>query len=518
MFSNRGVFTESGDDPTAPSYIYYNCDIVNNRTDETSLDGTVSPDPQVRFNETRDTALVKDASQYEFSIVRFTMNGPNLDLPLFIPSISVGANNPTNDVNKTNYTCAITFQGSFNVTGGTAGVATFNVAPNSTSLVYVPEIKNTVLAPLPQPPIVQQDIASRYYWIQTYQHWVDLVNQTLLQAQINLWTTFNNNWTDYLPVITSPNPYAGNFTAFQALIQTPQLIYDPTNGFFRIIADSDGYGQRLEPFVSTSPGLATAPQSRLFFNSNMYGLFTNFNNIYWNNTQIPANTINNVLYRPLTGTGLPPIAFGPTLGFPFAQVYPGGVVPSGYVNEIIFTNKYYQNVVDYRLAPYSGTAPLGYVPVANAKVYWELIQDYKSTDSLWSPISSLVFTTTLLPIKSEASSQPNILGTSNTGDSRATSASAFTPIITDVALDTSQGGSSDYRQFIYYAPNAEYRMSALTTSVQEIRNINIAVYWKNRLNNQLYPVNMFNLSSVSLKFMFRHKRIKGKGHFSDMRI
>jgi len=384
--------------------------------------------------------------------------------------------------------------------------------------VYVPEIKNTVLAPLPQPPIVQQDIASRYYWVQTYQHWVDLVNQTLLQAQINLWTTFNNNWTDYLPVITSPNPYAGNFTAFQALIQTPQLIYDPTNGFFRIIADSDGYGQRLEPFVSTSPGLATAPQSRLFFNSNMYGLFTNFNNIYWNNTQIVTNVINNVLYRPLTGTGLPPIAFGPTLGFPFAQVYPGGVVPSGYVNEIIFTNKSYQNVVDYRLAPYSGTAPLGYVPVANAKVYWELIQDYKSTDSLWSPISSLVFTTTLLPIKSEASSQPNILGTSNTGDSRATSASAFTPIITDVALDTSQGGSSDYRQFIYYAPNAEYRMSALTTSVQEIRNINIAVYWKNRLNNQLYPVNMFNLSSVSLKFMFRHKRIKGKGHFSDMRI
>jgi hypothetical protein len=139
-----------------------------------------------------------------------------------------------------------------------------------------------------------------------------------------------------------------------------------------------------------------------------------------------------------------------------------------------------------------------------------MTQDYKSVDSLWSPISSIVFTTSLLPVKTENASAPNILGTSNIGDSQPTSKSAFEPIITDIALDTAIGGADDYRQFIWYAPNAEYRMSDLSASKQEIRNIDIQVYWKNRLNNQLYPVTMFNLSSVSLKILFRKKGIHGK--------
>jgi hypothetical protein len=163
--------------------------------------------------------------------------------------------------------------------------------------------------------------------------------------------------------------------------------------------------------------------------------------------------------------------------------------------------------VDYRLAPYSGVPPLGFVPIGKQKVYYKLTQDYKSVDSIWSPISAIVFTTSLLPIKFEAASAPNILGTSNLGESAPTSRSAFTPIITDVALDTATGGADAYRQFIYYAPSAEYRMSDLSTSKQEIRNIDVSVFWKWRLNNQLYPINMFNLSSVSLKMMFRKKGI-----------
>ena len=174
---------------------------------------------------------------------------------------------------------------------------------------------------------------------------------------------------------------------------------------------------------------------------------------------------------------------------------------------MIFSNEFYSNVVDYRLAPYAGVAPLGYVPIAKQKVYYTLTQDFKSVDSVWSPISAIVFTTTLLPIKFEASSAPNILGTGNLGDSAPTSRSAFTPIITDVALDTAQGGADDYRKFIYYAPTAEYRMSDFGLSKQEIRNINISVFWKFRLNSQLYPINMFNLSSVSIKMMFRKKHI-----------
>jgi hypothetical protein len=139
------------------------------------------------------------------------------------------------------------------------------------------------------------------------------------------------------------------------------------------------------------------------------------------------------------------------------------------------------------------------------RVYYIAQQDYSSTDSLWSPVSSIVFTSTLLPIRTEATGAPVVLGAGNLGFSQATVQSAFQPIITDISLDTSSGNADAYRRFIYYAPSAEYRLSDFSSSKQDVRNIDIQVFWKNRLDNQLYPINMFNLSSVSIKVMFKHK-------------
>ncbi len=483
MAYNRGVFDKQGGDMDLPHYIYYNCDIINNKTDDLNALNITEPDPQIRFNETRDTALVKDSSQYEFSIIRFTMNGANRDLPLFIPNIAVGQSN----INLTNYAVAITLQQSWTTN---LGVITFNIAPQPTRVIYVPEILNPILAPLPNAPLTVQDISTRYYWCLTYTHWLDTINTTLDTAHATLYADFQAAWAAR-PGLTDPFPFA-NFTAFAASCQTPQITYNENAKDFTIFGDSDGYGQRLEPFtvlpyVAGTAVPATRPQERLFFNTNMAGLFANFGGLYWNSTVIPAITINQVVY----------------------PAFPAGV-PSGYVREMIFSNEFYSNVADYRLAPYGGAAPLGYVPIAKQKVYYKLVQDYKSVDSLWSPISSLVFTTSLLPIKFEAASQPNILGTGNLGDSAPTSRSAFTPIITDVALDTVLGGADSYRQFVYYAPAAEYRMSELSSSKQEIRNIDVSVFWKFRLTGELYPVNMFNLSSVSIKMMFRKKGIVGK--------
>jgi hypothetical protein len=107
-----------------------------------------------------------------------------------------------------------------------------------------------------------------------------------------------------------------------------------------------------------------------------------------------------------------------------------------------------------------------------------------------------------------------VLGTGNLNGVDGTSQSAFQPIITDIALDTSVGGSDSYRNFIYYAPQAEYRLSDFGRSHSDIRQIDIQVYWKNRLDNQLVPLTMYNLSSVSLKMLFRHKRVgPSKGNY-----
>jgi hypothetical protein len=583
MYRSDFTYTRDGYKGDAASYIYYNADIINNNTGDADALQQGVIDPPVRFNETRDTALVKNASEYYFSIIRFTMDGPNKDLPLFIPDINEGTGQV--NVNLTNYGVAIGYNQQWNITiGGNVITTPFIITPPVRFIVYSSETRNTTLAPTPtrpcattfrgqyaggttyQPgdivstaaadpiyntwltgpfyqvntpalwnattqyaigsfvlfgglayyaigvppigvaPVVgpnwvlgltgivptnttywspiaanqgnPQDLSSRYYWVYSYQQWLDLVNQTLLLAHQDTYTAFSAAWT--ATGTTTPFPYP-TFADYQAEVMTPQIIYTPGTTRFTIFGDSDAYGQRILTFTPAGAGVVgaqTPPVERLFFNTNMFGLFTNWPNYFFNQPSTP--------YAPLNH-----------------------IVPVGYANEILFPNKFYSNVADYRNSPYSGVPPLGYVPLAQQKVYWINEQEILSTDSLWSPISSIVFTSTLLPIRAEQTGPPVILGTGNNNPSQATAQSAFQPIITDIALNTASGGAQDYRSFIYYAPTAEYRLTDFGPSKQDIRNIDIQVYWKCRLDNNLYPITMFNLSSVSIKCMFRHKDALG---------
>lgn len=583
---------------TAPDYVYYNADIINNNTAETQ-DGNAFLDPLVRFNETRDTALLKNAQDYHFSIVRFTMNGPNRNLPLFIPTIQSGTGAVA--VNTTAYSVGLSYQQSWNTTD--VGLITFQLVPPQRPVIYISETRNPLLAPIPKtlaspqfrglfvlgttyvpgdivsqainpltgnflapffkvqnpnqtwqpnftygigayvlfnglayravgvpvvgvsPPLAPanwvigitgivpttppfwgltnanqgsaQDLSSRYYWVYTYQHWLNLVNTTFRDAHFDLYQAFQSFWTNSGTL--DPFPFA-TYQDFQNYVNVPQIVYDKAHKSFKLYGDSDGFGTRITAFVPT-PAPApiphqTPPVLRMFFNTNLYGLFANFDNLYWNFTNATDTA------GPFGGTPIQDSAGLPTT-----------IIPPGYTNEILFTNKFWTNVEDYRLPPYSGVAPLGYVPpngftganVIQQKPYWVAEQDWHSTDSLWSPISSIVFTSTLLPVRAEATGEPVIFGTGNIGVSAPTSKSAFQPIITDISVDTSSSGAEAYKTFIYYAPSAEYRLSDFTSSKSDIQNIDVEVFWKCRLDNQLYPVSMFNLSTVSLKVMFRHK-------------
>ena len=97
-----------------------------------------------------------DSSEYFCSIVRFTIQTGNT-LPVFIPSVSVGQDNP----NKTIYTLSLTY-----TYKGVNYISTNNV-------IYVPEDKT---APIPAPPLLQQDFSSKYYYVYNYSHFVGLVN------------------------------------------------------------------------------------------------------------------------------------------------------------------------------------------------------------------------------------------------------------------------------------------------------------------------------------------------------
>jgi len=465
-----------------PDYIYYNAEIINNTSQDSTTANVSTPDPPIRFNETRDASLVKDTSQYHFSIIRFTMNGPGRDLPLFIPTVQVGQADP----NLTIYSVAITYAQSWNTS---LGVRSFSITPNPNFAIYQSETQNATLAPTPNNPTTVQDLSSRYYWVNTYEHWVSIMNTAIATAWANVRTAFALAWTAAgLVAPANPFPYP-TLDEWLGFVNPPYIVYSASSQLMSIYADSDAYGERLQtflpiPYVAGPPGVcgqATTPLCRLFFNSNTQGLFANFPNILWNSPTIPAITYEGTTYPAL------------------------GAVPNGYTYQILFPNKQYQNVYDARNNAFVPTTP-----VQKAKVFWINTQDFPSTDELWSPVASLVFTTTLLPIRNEATGQPVVLGSGNLGNT-ATSQSAFTPIITDIAQDLTVRGAATYKTFTYYTPSAEYRMSDLSASRQDIRSIDIQVYWKYRLTNQLYPVQMYNQSSVSIKCMFRHKSINSKG-------
>ena len=528
-FSQSSAVETIGDSRD-PDILYYNATIVNNTTDDTKS-GQATIDPPIRFNETRDTALIRDASRYQFSIIRFIVNGGNKDLPLFIPQIQSGTGQT--DPNLTEYGVGIT--ANLSQIGTTP--TNWACAPPLTYVIYSPETINPILAPVPPPPSsplyvgiynlttlyqpgqivyylpddtyysynaaifnratppVQlnpvitapptpdptnalywtktsseqgrpQNLSSKYYWVYTYDWWLTLVNEALDNANLAVYQTYSNlaPFVGVNPAPAGATAYA-TFALWKQVHPSPQIIYDPVSQLFSLIV----------PTVYNAYPAGTPPLFQIYFNVNMEGLFSNFPNNYYNDG----------------------------VGIPFAYAPPTPVaVPEGYANAILAYptggSLLALNTITNASLPVPNVAP------AYVGNWIKMTQNFLSTSTLWSPIDSLVFTSAMLPVQNEATAPPNILGAKNTGISAATSKSAFTPTITDVALDLSSDPSA-YRKMIYYAPSAEYRMCDFQNSKFDIRNIDVQVFWRNRLDNQLYPVSMFNLSSVSIKIMFRKK-------------
>lgn len=495
----RGGFEAVGGLDAEPDYLYYNGDIINNNNLD-QANGIALPDPAVRFNETRDKALIKNSSEYHFSIIRFTMNGANLDLPLFIPQIPLDGTvsyDPFNNWVQTIYSFTGSLQQKWNlpasdISGAPLVVKTITLVTPEQFVYWIPQFRNPSIAPPPVPGelIYSQNLSSRWWWATDYSYVVNLFNRTLDTMWAFLYGQWATQWADISGGVVNPYTNVADFLTGVGI--PPNLLYNNTDRTLSLFADSDCFGQRLMNFTNlgTIGTPATPPYARLFMNANMYGLMSGFTSTYWNLTTIPAT-------YPVT--------------LDYIYNFPDLTGCTGCTYEINFFNKFYTNIVDYRIPPYSGTPPLGFVPSTGLgasynfqKVYYVVYQDFKCVDTLWSPIASIVFESTLLPLVRETTGKPVVLGSSNTGNSSSTTPSAFQPIITDIAIDQSTSGADAYRGFLYYAPQAEYRLVDIAGD-QEIRNIDISVYWKSRLTGEYIQVQMFNGSSVNVKAMFRRK-------------
>lgn len=411
-----------------PDLVYYNLDIINGK----DVDEGYETQPTARFNETRDTAIIKDSSQYYFSIVRFSMDGADKTLPMFIPRIQLNQPN----INLTAYKIGFKLDVSYNFGSGVVTNQFFS----EKFIEFEPQNVNAIP---PQSPIGEtKDFVIPYYLVYNYDWVVYLVNKTYKE----IWSDLNTQFSDWVVSLGEP--------AQDLVTEPPYMKYDQSSGRFIIYADTNGFGQ------ARSATTTSAEQATMYFNSNMYGLFSNFPHEYLGGDL----AVNNTLQR------------------------------EGYAYEIKVRNDLGSNI-------YRPTSP-SVVAITDLPSYWIVEQDYKSTSSLWSPISSIVFVSTLIPVLNEQTGQPIKYGSGNTVVPVGTQ-SAFQPIITDISLPLEN--ANGYNEFLSYVPTAEYRLSSFSNSPQEVRNVDIQVYWKSRLDGNLYPIELFNLSNISVKILFRKR-------------
>jgi hypothetical protein len=431
--------------------VYYNADIINSKS-KNSING--NDDPTINFQESRNIPILKNAKKYEFSIIRFQLNGPNKNLPIMIPNIAIGlVDNPTQNLNLTTYTMGISIKKSFNADNGDGGALRTYNGYASLPIIYVPENEtygSLQNGQLPNPPLYFQDVSNDYYYVYSYDHMVGLVNTTFNNLMAKLQADFNDwyplHYTGIPPSITTKAPY---------------MVYEPATQLFSIYYDAAGFGDT--DALNYNGGIPKDGQEGLYFyaNNNFYGLFSSFDSdfvITSNlNFDVGANTNEPNIYNAYNKLN---------------------------------TNIWIPNVFPN-------------FPALGAS-YFKMVENFPNTATLWNPIASIVFTSTQLPIANESVSSPSIFGRSN--DVGSTTSANFAPIIGDMAINLKE--ASGYSNLIFYEPNGEFKMASMMGgSNNSINNIDIQAYWKNRLDNKLYPIRMFNYSSVSMKMMFRKKKI-----------
>jgi len=146
--------------------------------------------------------------------------------------------------------------------------------------------------------------------------------------------------------------------------------------------------------------------------------------------------------------------------------------------------------------------PFTYTPIADA-VFVRLVQDYVSTGGNWSPIASFVLGTSQVPVRNESMANPIQLGSANFGGQTESSGS-FQKVLVEFSIDAPK---ADYlKGFILYKPLIS-TFSSMDPSHEGIQNVDINVYWRNRLTNALTPVRLPNQGSVSFRLLFKKKGV-----------
>jgi hypothetical protein len=452
-----------------PDFVYF--DIVN-----TNAKSSNSDLPDLRFVETRATPIIANTGDYRMSIVRFSIDTPNLpvlivqprpeyiDYTIYELTVNARTRLPTTGANALPYA----YQGKSHIVQWTQDderVQVPTTAPN----------KFSALDP--------------YYWCHSYHWFLDIINNLLYEAHVaavDAWLTLKGI---ALPV----DP-----TRFYWIYSAPRFEWDSglnapvlyATNYYNLLHYPFAVQNPLKELTQSPTGLNAAPPLfEIAMNGPLHALFSGFSS------------------RPvkLIPTGQIPLT--PT--FTISTEWYGLVISNTNANDLAWRVKTDKtpNATNPGIA---NSIQIPYLPSNNESFYPHYTNEYLdpfygiyfrqasevACTELWCPIAAIVFTSNLLPIVPNQLSNPIVYNEgvilSQTTDNN------FAQIITDLA--TNEYG---YRCNVLYTPTAEFRRIELTGNTP-LTNLDVNVFWRSKFG-ELIPFRLSSGASASIKFLFERK-------------
>ncbi|MDB4352880.1 hypothetical protein OAA60_05575 [Porticoccaceae bacterium] len=166
-----------------PEKLYYDIQLTN-------LESNTSLPPVLNFIETRNVPFLYNADEYYMSIIRFSLDTPNL--PIFIPTIQL--NQP--DINLTIYTVCLQWTNPLDAN------QTYTVI---TPVMFIPQSRVAAIPPPPSLTGIQYN-GGNYYNVYNYQYFIYLINEAFIVCYNQLKAEVEADGlvlpSDYYPVLS----------------------------------------------------------------------------------------------------------------------------------------------------------------------------------------------------------------------------------------------------------------------------------------------------------------------------
>jgi hypothetical protein len=305
---------------------------------------------------------------------------------------------------------------------------------------------------LQPPPTFNND--NNYFTCYTYEWFLNLINVQVAQ--------------NFKTFLSSVSPTGVKWGLPNSIISPPLFAFNPENNNLFSIGFSNNWNPELYASPTNSAYTVPRPNFGFVMNSSFYNLFDGINALY---------------------TG-----FNGSVKYPLLPANSYMLLPYFHNGSNSGSN------YNYIKANLDGSGNIIYTEASlTSNESYLMVQDW-STTPLWSPVSSIVFVSNTLPIVSNqiskpvitANGQPFISAGNGNNDN-------FAQVITDFTAD-----DGIYKPNLVITPSAQYRLISFTNCNTPLTNIDITVYWKDKLG-VLHNFYLGSGCSASIKILFTKK-------------